>query len=395
MALALYSQQYWFPNAVLAANIPYQVFPNNANLFEPLFADQAGTIPLPNPGMTDGAGFVTFYATVGQYWLHLDTETFLIDVGLSEEQADLSTGIASGGDLRVNGGNPQAVDITALIGYVVDNTDPLSVSPTVVKVDSPDRTVALDAGALARALTFWLMDSAGAVIQQAFPVTPEQRRNFLQIGVTLYDPNLSAVVDAQSDPVILGQPANQLADLMDSLGPFNLTGNLLTPVGGTLRFNISSGQVFSRGLNYYDAGVITNSPHINSTPAHAPATFKRVIRVAESPLPPDVITVDPAQYDFNGVVTAIAGPAATSSVQRVFVVPNSSPSAQVAVQYGQQTYPSLQVAVASIGSADFQANPVSFFGALVGYIAMIRTCSDLSDPAQAVFVRPTSRLPTA
>jgi hypothetical protein len=395
MALALYSEQYWYPTGALAQNLAYQVFPNNSNAFAQLWADPAGTIPLANPGTsTDGAGFVTFYATVGQYWLHLDTETFLIDVGLSEEQADLSTGIASGGDMKISGGNPQAVEITALVGYIVDNNDPLSVSPSIVKVDRPTQTVMLDGAALARALTWWLMDSAGAVIQQAFPPTPSQRRDFLQLGISLYDPFVGMLVDVQSNPVILGQPANQFVDLLDSLGPFNLGGNIASPVAGTLQFDLTAGSVFSRALNYYDSGVLTNSPHINATPAHSPTTFKRVIRVAESPLPPDVTIIDPTQWDLNGVLTPVVGPAAVSTVQRIFVVPNSSPSAQVVVQYGQHIYASLLAAVNSIGASDFEPNPAAGFGALVGYIALIRTCTDLSDQTQAVFVGPTSKLPT-
>lgn len=394
MALQLYSQQYWYPTGALASNLPFQVFPNNSNAFAQLWADAAGTIPLANPGTsTDGAGFVTFYATVGDYWLHLDTETFLIDVGLSLEQADLSTGVASGGEMNINAGNPQAVDIAALIGYIVDNNNVLSVAPTITKVDRPAQVVVLDGPAQARALTWWLMDAAGTVFQQAFPPTAAQRRNILQLGVSLYDPIAATLIDVQSNPVILGQPANQFVDLLESLGPFNLDGNLPTPVPGTLSFDVSSGHVFSRALNHYDAGVLTDSPHINATPAHAPTLFKRVIRVPEIPLPPDVTTVDPTQYDFNGVLTPVAGPAGVSTVQRIFIIPNSSPSAQAVVQYGQRTFSSLQIAVSSIGSSDFVPNPAAGFGALVGYIAMTRTCTNLADQSQAVFVRPTSKLP--
>jgi hypothetical protein len=394
MALVQYNKLYWFPNGAIASNVPARVFPNNVNVFASLFADQAGTIPLPNPLNTDVLGFLTFYAEEGQYWVHLDSETFLEDVGLSEEQADLSTGVASGGDLTVNVGNPQAVDITALVGYVVDNNATTSIPPTVVKVDRPNQTVVLDGPAQLRALTWWVMDSAGTVIQQAFPPDPVQRRSSLELGISLYDPGLGAIVDVQSSPVILGQPANQFVDLLEALGPFKLSGIDLTPVAGTLSFNTSAGTMFVRALNHYASGVLTDSPHISPTPAHAPTLFKRVIRVAESPLPPDVTTVNPAMYDLNGVLTPVGGGTNTSTVQRVFVVPNSSPSAQVAVQYGQTTFASLSAATAAIGTSNFIPNPISGFGALVGYIAMTRIATNLADPTQAVFIRPNSKLPT-
>lgn len=393
MALVLYSDLYWYPTGMIAANLPAAVFPHHSNAFAPIFSDSAGT-PLANPASTDGTGTLTFWAEEGKYWVHIDTEAFLIDVGLSEEEADLSTGVASGGELSPSLVNPQAVTIGSLVGYVVDNNDLLSVVPTVTKVDEALQTVVLDGPAQARALTWWLMDSAGAVIQQAFPPPPDQRRSHIALGVSLYDPGVNAIVDVQSQPVILGQPANQFADTLDSMGPIRLDGNEITFVPGSLGFNLSAGTVFSRGLNHFNTGVLTNSPHINATPGRSPAMFKRVIRVAESPLPPDVFTVDPTRYDLNGVLTLVGGGPNTSTVVRIFVIPNGSPSAQVAVQYGQQTFSSLSAAVGVIGTANFIPNPLSTFGALIGYIAVTRVATDLTDPVQAVFVRPNSKLPT-
>lgn len=395
MALQQYSRKYWFPNGALAANVPARVFVYDNNVFASIFTDGTGATPLPNPVNTDGAGFLTFWAEEGQYWVHIDAETFLVDVGLSEEQADLTTGIASGGELDINAGNPQAIDINPLVGYVVDNNALTSVSPSVVKVDQPLRTVVLDAPAQARALTWWLMDSAGVVTQQAFQPTPVQRRTHLELGVSLYDTGLSSLVEVQSQQVSLVQPVNQFADLVDSLAPYRISGNVVTPVAASLSFTISSGEIFVRGLNQFVSGVLTDSPHVSPTPTHAPVTtFKRVIRVTESPLPPDVITIDPTRYDLNGVLTNVGGGTNTATVQRVYVTPASNPSSQVAVQYGQTTYASLTAALAAIGTFNFQPNPVSRFGALVAYIAVIRTATNLADPLQAVVVIPTSKLPT-
>ncbi len=394
MAFVQFTDTYWFPTGALAVNIPARVFPRNSNALAPIFTDITGTIPLANPLNTDAFGVLTFWAEEGQYWIHIDSETFLVDVGMSEEEADLSTGVASGGDMTVNGLNPKAVDFTALVGYVVDNNAITSAVPSAIKVDEPAQTVVLDGPAQLRALTNWLMDSAGNVIQQEPPPSPVQRRTHLQLGVTLYDPGSGMIVEVQSGPVILGQPANQFADLLDSIGPFNLSGNILSAVVGTLSFNVTAGEVFRRALNHFAGGVLTDNPHINPTPARAPALFKRVIRTPESPLPPDVTTVNPTMYDLNGVLTPVGGGTNTSTVQRVFITPGANPSAQVAVQYGQLTFASLSAAVAAVGTSNFTPNPVSGFGALVGYIAMIRTATDLSNPAHAVFVRPNSKLPT-
>lgn len=394
MSLQQYSKRFWFPNGVPAANIEARVFLEDSSAFAPLFTDGTGAVALPNPTVTDGSGILTFWAEIGSYWLHLDTESFLIDVGMTQEQADLSTGIASGGQMDANAGNPKAVDIGELVGYVTDVNNLTSVAPSIIKVDRPAQTVVLDAGGQSRALTNWLMDSAGNVIQQEPPPSAVQRRTHLQLGVSLYDVSLGAIVEVQTLQTVLGQPLNQVGDLMDSMGPFNLSGNVLTPVAATLSFNKSSGTLFARGLNHFASGVPTDSPHINPSPARSPALFKRVIRVAESPLPPDVTTIDPTQYDLNGVLTPVGGGTNTSTVQRVYVTPSTSPSAQMAVQYGQTTYNSLSAAVAAIGTAAFTPNPISGFGALVAYIAVIRTATNLADPTQATIVIPNSKLPT-
>lgn len=392
MALVLYSDIFWFPTGVLAANLPARIFPHHSNSFSPIFADQAGTIPLPNPGTdTDGAGMLTFYAEEGKYWVHIDTEAFLIDVGLSEEEADLSTGVASGGELNV--ATPTSVEIVALVGYVVDNNDLTSTSPTLVKVDEPTQVVPLDAASLTRSITFWFMDAAGNVTQQAAPGTPQQRRTQLGLGVTFFDTVAGTLIEAQTRPVILGQPANQFVDLLDAIGPLSTAGNVISANGANLSFNKTSGTLFVRASNHFASGVLTDNPHFSPSPAHTPATFRRVLRAAAVATPPAVTTLDVANYDLNGVLTPVGGGTNTATIQRVWAFATNQATAQIAVQYGQQTYPSLTSAMASIGLENFTPAPVSVLGALVGYICVTRTATNLSDPAQAVFVR-AGKFPT-
>lgn len=392
MALVLYSDLYWFPTGVLAANLPVRIFPHHSNGFAPIFADQAGTIPLPNPGTsTDGGGVLTFYIEEGKYWVHIDSEAYLIDAGLSQEEADLSTGVASGGEMNL--ATPTSVEITALVGYVVDNNALTSVAPSLVKVDEPGQIVALDAGSLTRSITFWFMDSAGNVIQQATPATPQQRRSQLGLGVSFFDTVAGALVEVQTRPVILGQPANQLVDLFDAIGPLSTSGNAIMPNGVNLSFNKAAGTLFVRASNHFASGVLTDNPHFSPSPATAPAIFRRILRTAAVATPPAVTTLDVANYDLNGVLTPVGGGTNTSTIQRVWAFATNQATAQVAVQYGQQTYSSLAASVAAIGLEPFVPAPVSILGALVGYICVTRTATNLSDPAQAVFVR-AGKFPT-
>lgn len=391
MALVRFNDQFWYPDGTLAANIPAVVFPLKSNVFAQLWTDITGTVALPNPLNTDGAGFLDFWAEEGQYWVHIDSETFLIDVGLSEEEADLTTGVASGGELDL--ASSVSITINALVGYVVDNSDVLSIVPTKIKVDRPTQVVPLDAGSLTRSITWWLMDSTGAVIQQAAIPTPSQRRTHLALGVSLFDTGLGQLVEVQTLQVSLPQPVNQLADFMDAVGPLSLSGNLLTPSGATLQFNKSAGTLFSRGSNLFVSGVLTNDPHTSPSPAQTPATLRRIMRTSAIPTPPPVGTVDPTQFDNAGVLTAVGGGVNTATVQRVFLFATNIATAQIAVQYGQQTYSSLTQAVQSLGTEIYTPAPITAVGALIGYICVIRTATNLSDPTQAVFIR-ASKFPT-
>lgn len=82
MALAPYSEMYWHVDESLAVNARYDVFPRFTNVHAPLFSDQAGTLPLPNPGVTNGAGFITFFVENGDYWVHINGQAFYVIIDL-------------------------------------------------------------------------------------------------------------------------------------------------------------------------------------------------------------------------------------------------------------------------------------------------------------------------
>lgn len=386
MALAQYTDTFWFPDGTLASNVAAGVFPKTSSALATLWADAAGTIPVTNPTTTNGSGVLTFWAESGDYWVHLDSETFGITVGMSQEQADLSTGVASGGEISVNGSNPAAVDITATDGYIVNYLAGTQAEPAITRVKTPAQTVALDAGALARTVTWWLLDFTGAVIQQAAKPDAAQRRTHILLGVTSQVGG-TVVVD-QSVPVILPGQANQLVDLMEALGPFNISGNLITPNGANRMINHSAGTVFSRAFSHFVSGVLTNNPHVSTTQAQTPADF---IYVTQTTTVAGALTnlIDVGNFDSGGVVTPIGGGANSSSIHRIYLFPNNDPQRQLIIQYGQNTYASLAAAADAIGAGTFTENPafIQGGGALIAYIAAIRTATNLSDPAQATFVR--------
>ena len=90
MALAQYSELFWFPSGDLAASVPARVFLHDTNTLATLWADEAGTVPLANPSSTSAAGRLEFWVEEGRYWVHIDSESFDVAVGASEEAATIA-----------------------------------------------------------------------------------------------------------------------------------------------------------------------------------------------------------------------------------------------------------------------------------------------------------------
>lgn len=87
MALAQYSELFWFPTGALAAGVPARVFQHQTNTLATLWADSGGTVPLTNPLQTSGTGRLEFWAEEGRYWVHIDSEAFEIAVGAGAQPA--------------------------------------------------------------------------------------------------------------------------------------------------------------------------------------------------------------------------------------------------------------------------------------------------------------------
>lgn len=380
MPLAQYSDTFWLPSGLPAALMEARVFLEGSGTLAALWADSAGTIPVPQPVVTSGSGGLTFWAELGSYWLHLDSEAFHINVGVSQEESDQSTGTAFGGRLTVSA-TPASIDIAPLVGYVVTHTQ-TSAKPVNVRVTSPQRTVALDAGSLSRILTWWLMDASGAVFQQASEPSNAQRRSNLVLGLTAYDGGSGTVVFVQTLPVVLPQPSNQLADLMQALGPFNISGNRITPVTGTLSFDKTAGTIFAQSFNYFPD---MDDPHVSPLDAQTPVTFQYNTQTAFSEGSPTTV-LDPGNYDVNGVVTPVPSPT-DFTIQRVWGYPLVL-SQQVRVQYGQNIFTSMAEAIDAIRNVYFNPNPEAEpFGALLAHIVVRANATDLSDLTQAAVLR--------
>lgn len=354
--------------------------------------------PVPNSTLT-----VDSDSLIPRFWFPENTDTVYIEVNggtRTAANADydfrigavggdvnspvLSTGVLHGGVFSINALNPKALDISPLHGYIVDYvTDPAN--PTITPlVTTATTTVVLDAAAQARVITFWLMDATGALIQQANPPTNEQRRTHLQLGYTGYNSTTGSIFAFQDTPIILPQLANQVYDLMYSLSAFSITGNVIAPDGSNLTLTKTQGNIFSVA---FSRDITPNNPHVSFLAAQSPVTFRHFSRSLAFQGPYTSI-LDVANFDNNGTITPVGGGANAATNFRVFALGDNSVANQIVIQYGQDTHSSLSAAVTALRTGNYVVNPT--FGravALIGFISVIRTATNLSDPAQAVFTR--------
>lgn len=298
----------------------------------------------------------------------------------------LSTGITTGGSISINV-NPALIDIEATTGWVVDYdpTSPYSATnPQLTQVNFAGQSGILPLFPF----TFWLITSAGTVIQQATIPTPTQFRTHLFLGACGV---VGGIVQGFANlPYLSGQTGVQMVDLMRSLGPFNTSGqgNLITANGANLMINTSGGGVFSRAFNlpnYQD-------PHTATLAAQTPIQFHRM--TATAIIPGLVTTLDVGNYDPNGlgIITPIGGGANTTTIHRVYATATAGVTDQITVQYGQHTYATISTAVNAIGSGAFIPNFTTAGATLLGWVCPIRTATDLSNLTQATFVH-ASRFP--
>lgn len=147
MALAQYSELFWFPSGELATDVPARVFVHNANTLATLWADAGGTTPLANPLSTSGTGRLEFWAEEGSYWVHIDSEAFEIAVGAAVQpatQADITDAIAAE-VTRADAAYATIVVVDALSGTVTTLSGTVGTLNTFV-TDCLNRVAAIEQG---------------------------------------------------------------------------------------------------------------------------------------------------------------------------------------------------------------------------------------------------------
>lgn len=231
-------------------------------------------------------------------------------------------------------------------------------------------------------LTYFGVDINGSIVQIDGVPTRAQRRQYAILGRAVVINNV--ITNVQDSPILAAQPLATALDILQAIGDIRVSGIRLDPVAGTLTFNVTSGEIFNLGANNV---ANPDDPNVSPFNAQSPGQFRYVTQNAV--IPTLRSTIDPANYDVGGTVTAVPGGAGTTTVQRVHCFPTQN----IFIQYGQNTFSSLAaaldaLAVGESGTMPFVTHPdLRGGGVRTGFIVVTRTATSLTDSANSRIVR--------
>ena len=293
-----------------------------------------------------------------------------------------STGVQTGLDLQINASDPATFDITPGQYQVVDNfTDPNATD--IIEIQFGGLTgVALPDIAI-QPVTFIGVNADSEVVLQAFPFSAEQRRDIVTLGAAVH-PNGVTISSMNTAYVgIVPNVASTLLDYYSLIGPVRITGLDMEPSTlGPLQLKTNAGSAFvfsarsrdtPKDPNTFTVPELDGSPlaHIYRDPA-APGGFSNKVQV----------DLDVGFWDDG------SGTLQSVGISRWSIYYVVRAETLVILHYGQAEYKSLGDALISLQSErrDFSSVGIDGTGFL-GYIIVRGSCSDLSDPAQAQFIR--------
>lgn len=221
-------------------------------------------------------------------------------------------------------------------------------------------------------LTHVYVAADGSIFQSDIEPTPQLRRQYLYLG-QLGHTNFTTIQTAVNVPEVFAQTDQQFRDLLACFGILNCNGNIVSANGANLKIDVSAGDLYGSGINWETDGADNpNDRHFVSLTA---PFFRRRTQTGNGVV---ADTVDVANYDNAGTITAIVGTKYQN--QRVYRLI----SGNIVVQYGQVLYNSLAVAIEGLNNEAYIEFPnVTKIGALIGFISVGSNCTSLQDTSRA------------
>jgi len=326
-------------------------------------------------GTLDTTGLATFDSlTVDTGPITLPNDSLQID-NVEFLHTVMSTGLMTGGVLSLGSGAPDATfSISDGTGLIVDKT-----TRAVTQITWTGKINITVTNIATQLITFILIDSGANVIQQAARPTESETRDNIFLGVVVHVDN--TIVDTvNQEQNFIYNPLDQLDDLFEAIGPINIDNNIFPDPAGDLTFQKQLGYLVFHGVNYFND---PNAPNKLELPAYNSGVTTFQYRLQDGTnITPDTNNIDPTKYD-DGTSTLATVPSDQFTIQRVYIFT----SGNVKVQPGQHIYATIELAKINYKNELFIVEPsIVANGLFIGYIIVKESCTDLTDPADALFI---------
>ena len=286
-----------------------------------------------------------------------------------------STGILDGYVITTNGGGDANFNVSAGTGLIVDSTTD-TLNPTVDVISSgPFGPIAATFIASSE-FTHIYITPGGTVLQETTEPTAIKRRQNIYLGRIVHSDNI-VVNLATFQPEIIINPSNVFNDIFNELMIIITSGNRISANGVNLSIDKSAGNIHQIGVNW---DVDKRRPNVKTLGSLIPITFR--YRTQTGTESADTTVLDPTVYDNAGTVTGIGGSNNQATNVRVYMFA----SGNIRIQYGQQVYSTLPLAISGLQSEPFilEGN-IADNAILLGAISVTKGASDLSDESDAKF----------
>ena len=370
---------------MVAAKISHLVYDGtNFQLLNPLVTDAAPTdatylVQTASAGLSSEqamgalASGITFNTTTsGVQSIATDHSDFSLS----------NSGVLTGFNLTINGGDNTTFDLAAGSGFIIDDTNP----------SAPVKTKITYAGSTANAVTaiathlithLLLVNDGTTILQRTTAPTPTQMRTHIYLGLVGHATK-TILLSAIDQPSLSYDENNLAVDLYQALGSLNKSGHVISANGANLKFDRSAGTSLMYGRNAVTSKL---TPNITTDAADTDVTFIYLYQDAGSDWTAVAAqtALVPGNYDDgDGTLGSVGNNQWTN--QRHYLIPYPASTDVSVVYYGQNIYSTQDEALVALNNESFTEASATLTGAIfVGWITMKGNVSNLSNTNQATF----------
>lgn len=290
----------------------------------------------------------------------------------------LSTGLISGGEVSINVSG-STLDIAAGKGRFVDVTDPENPTVTEISWGAQSNVAIVHADGFSSIVyvtvsgTFGQLNSTSKQTNVLNNYDKILLARFQHIGTSL----VTSVYNKVANPI--HSPIQAVYDLATALGPIVISGNSLSAYGSALKMQKTEGYYYDCGSVYRDT---PENPSVSLIPAESPVSMLNTYRngLGGFTIAAPVTDLDVTKWDDASGTLATLG-ASEYANWRFYM----TGTGQIFPAYPQNKYDSLNEAKQSILLETFEVPEEAGTAALIGYLTVSGSTTDLSDPLQAQF----------